>query len=83
MPLPVFDKKVQSAESPPAAVVACSPRGSGAGCADGFVAKQSPTTLRKIGTKKELNFHFFEYLSSNKISLLLQNIILNILQAQF
>ncbi len=48
--------------------------------ADGLVALQSPTTLGEAGTKEELNFHFFKYLSINKISLVLQNIILNILQ---
>jgi len=44
----VFLKQYATAAQPHAAVVACSPQRSGAGCADGFAAKQSPTTLREL-----------------------------------
>ncbi len=34
--------------SPPVAVVECSPQISGAGCADGLAAQQSPTTSKEL-----------------------------------
>jgi len=46
----VFPKKLSTSIKPHTAVVVCSPQRSGAGSADGFAAKQTPTTP-SIGMK--------------------------------
>jgi hypothetical protein len=59
MLMPVFRKKKSSCIEPHTTIVWCSPQRSGAGCADGLVAEQTPITRRESATENKYNFIYF------------------------